>query len=207
MVVIFGRPGEGGQHDTAKALRLDPLGIGDRLIDRGHGGLTYPEEPPFPVAAEILQPAVIGLEHGVHVIAVGVVTEHHAESRIDYLCGDPVAILIEQPRLGIPAAAMKIVEGPRRIGQLFGREARRRRQGDRDLSRQSVDQVDAATILVHPELRCLVAPFRLEIIAVAARRFGNVRVGRNRLYGGDALHGTLLIIVKIVVQFIYQTSR
>ncbi len=62
------------------------------------------------VAAVLGDPAVVGVEAGLLVVEVRVVAEHHADGRVDDLGGDAVAILVGEARVGIPAAAVQVLE-------------------------------------------------------------------------------------------------
>ena len=73
-------------------------------------------------------PPVVGLHAGVLVVEVGVVAQHHADGRVDHLAADAVAVLVAEAGLGVPAAAVQLVEHDAEHGDLLGRLAGGRHQ-------------------------------------------------------------------------------
>ena len=62
------------------------------------------------VRAELGDPLVVRVEARVLVVAVGVVAEDHADRRVDDLGDHAVGVLVVQAGLGIPAAAVQVLE-------------------------------------------------------------------------------------------------
>src|SRR6185436_19684532 len=109
----------------AQPHALDPLEVLDALARRAHRGLTDAEEPLAVRRAVFGDPAVVGVEAGLPVVEVAVVADGHADRRVEDLGGDAVALLVGEARLGIPAAAMEVLEARVEEADLLGRLARR----------------------------------------------------------------------------------
>ena len=65
------------------------------------------------------------------------VAEHHADGRVDDLGGDAVAVLVGDARVGIPAAAVQLLEAHAGDADLLGGLAGRRDQAHRHRLRQA----------------------------------------------------------------------
>src|SRR5690242_6212704 len=97
-------------HHAPEARRLDRLEVANALLRRPHGGLSDAEEAVRMRAAVLRDPAVVRVAAGLLVVEVAVVADRHPDRRVENLGVDAVPFLIGEPRLGIPAAAMELLE-------------------------------------------------------------------------------------------------
>ena len=102
------------------------------------------------------------------------IAEQHPDRRINDLGGDAVAILIGHARIGIPAAAMHVLELHAGDREFLGRLARRREQSHRDRTLHAVDHEHVAHLGVTNHVRRAFAKLAVASINVGAGRFGNV---------------------------------
>src|SRR6185437_8670563 len=99
---------------------------------------------------------------------------------IDQLGADAVAILVGQPHLRIPAALVQVVELGAADADVLGIDAGRGDQAERHRRLHAVDDEGVAHLVEGDDLGRPVAVGRVDIVAVAVRRLGNVRIGGNR---------------------------
>ena len=106
VVVFLGRR-LAGHHHALEPHVLDPPEVGDRLGDRPDGRLAESEQAVGRRANIVLEPTVVGPHAGVLVVGVVDAADQHADGGIDQFAGEPVTVLVGQPRLGVPPAAMQ----------------------------------------------------------------------------------------------------
>ena len=124
--------------------------------------------------AELREPQVVGVEAGLLVVEVGMIAEHHADGRIDDFRRDAVALLVGHARLGIPSAAMQVLELDAEHGELLGALAGGGGQADRDRAAHPVDHEDVAEFFVAYHPRRDVFELVIDPIDVSAGRLGDV---------------------------------
>ncbi len=122
-------------------------------------------------------PEVVGVEAGLLVVEVAMVAEHHADVGIDDFGGDAVAILVGHPRVGIPSAAMHLVELRAYRSQLARILARGRRERDVDRTREVLDDEHVAELLVVNHVRRRILVLVIDSIDVSVWRLGDMRIG------------------------------
>ena len=122
-VVVVLLAGIARHHHAAKAHRLDALEVVDAFLDGAHGGLPAADQAVRRMGAVGLEPAVVGVEAGLLVVEVGMVADQHADRGIDDLGGHAVLVLVGEPRRGIPAAAVQILEFRAPYADVLGRHA------------------------------------------------------------------------------------
>ena len=110
-------------------------------------------------------------------VEVRMVAEHHPDRRIQDLGRHAVTVLIGEPRVRIPAAAMEILE-PR----AEHREVLRALPGSRDEPHgdrlvEAVDDEEVTALRIVHHVRRAVAKALVDPIDVGAGRLGDVRVG------------------------------
>src|SRR5882724_1257984 len=163
--------GNAGEHDAAEPDRLDGLEVPDALRRRAHRGLADAEQALGVGAAVLGHPAVERVAAGLLVVEVAVVADRHADRRVDDLGRDAVPLLVGEPRLGIPAAAVELLEA-------------RPHEPDRYL--EALDDEHVARALDVLEVRGAVAVRGVDVVDVRVRRLGHVRVGRDDRVTHDA---------------------
>src|SRR5262245_3798091 len=174
VVLVLRHP---GHHHAAQPQLADPLEIGDRLGDAAHRRLSDPEQT-LGVAARVLRdPQVVGVEAGLLVGEVPVVAEHHADGRVEDLAGHSVALLVGEPRVRIPAAAVHLVELGAEDGDLLRGLPGRGDQAHRDRLLHAVDHEDVAELLVADHPRRAVAEGGLDPARVGVGGLGDVGIG------------------------------
>ena len=101
------------------------------------------------------------------------------DGRVDDLAAHAVAVLVGQAGVGVPAAPVQLVEVHAQHGDLLGRLARRGHQahGHRASAIPGITKQVAGLVVV-AQVRGPVAERRVDVVDVAVRRLGDVRVGR-----------------------------
>src|SRR5438477_1527743 len=178
--------GNAGEHDAAEPDRLDGLEVPDALRRRAHRGLADAEQALGVVAAVLGHPAVERVAAGLLVVEVAVVADRHADRRVDDLGCDAVPLLIGEPRLGVPAAAVKLLEARPHEPDLLRRLPRRSDDAQRDRHLEALDDEHVARALDVLETRRAVAVRRVDVVDIGVRRLGHVRVGRDDRVAHDA---------------------
>jgi hypothetical protein len=125
----------------------------------------------------LADPRVVGREARVLEVEVRMVAQHHADGRVQDLRRHAIAILIGQPRVRIPAAAMELLEPGAEHGQLLGTLPGRGHQPHRDGLRKPLDDEEITALRITHDVRRTVAEFRVDPVDVRVRRLGDVRVG------------------------------
>ena len=92
-------------------------------------------------------PEVVGVEAGLLVVEVLVIAQHHADGGIEDLGRHAVALLIGEPRVGVPAAAVHVLERHAVRADLLGRLARRCDEAHRDRLAHPVDDEHVAAVI------------------------------------------------------------
>jgi hypothetical protein len=172
-----------GEQHAAQPERLDPPEVVDPVGGRAHGGLADAEETVGVRAAVLGEPAVVRVHARLLVVQVRMAAEHQADGRVEDLGADAVALLVREACLGIPAAAVPLLEAachPDVLGA-FAR-GRDEAHGERAL-RQVGDHVHVAARVVVDEVRRPVAERRVDVLPVRVRVLGDVGVGRDRQLG------------------------
>src|SRR5439155_13794850 len=103
---------------------------------------------------------------------------------IEDLGADTVAVLVAQPRVGIPAAAVHVLEADIVHRQLLGLLAGGGDEPHGDGLVEAVDHEHVAALGVAHEPRRAVLEAPVDAVDVGARRLGDVGVG-----GDDGRHG------------------
>ncbi len=171
--------GAAGEQHAAEPERLDAPEIRDAVRGRAHGGLPDAEETVGVRAAVLGEPAVVGIHARLLVVQVGVAAEHQADRRVEHLGPHPVAVLVGEACLGVPAAAVPFLEASRGPDVLRAlARGRNEPHGERAL-RETRDHVDVAARVVVGDVRCLLAERRLDVLSVRVRVLGDVGVGRD----------------------------
>src|SRR5438874_710823 len=168
-----------GHHHAAEPHRRDRPDVLDALRGRAHRGLSDAEQAVRVRRAIRAEPAVVGVAAGLLVIEVAVVADGHADGRIDDLGRDAVALLVGHPRLGIPTAAVEILEARAHEADLLRRLARGGDDAERDRHLEPLDHEDVAHPLDVLDVRRAVAELRVDVVDERVRRLGDVRVGRD----------------------------
>jgi hypothetical protein len=176
-IVVVGHRGIARHHDASQSQRLDAPKVGDAVRHRAHRGLAHADEAIGVRATELGDPEVIGVEAGLLVVEVGVIADHHPYGGIDDLRRDPVAVLIGEAGVGIPAAAVQLLEADAPHGQLARVLTRRRDEPHGYGLGHAVDHEDIASLGVPHDVRRAVAEAPVDAVHVGARRLGHVRVG------------------------------
>ena len=199
-VVVVGDAGIAGQHHAAHPLRLDRLEVGDGVVGGAHRGLPEANEPVGCVRAELGDPLVVRVEARLLVVPVRVVAQDHADRRVDDLGGHAVAVLVVEPRLGIPAAAVQVLEPFVDVeADLLGRPPGCRDEPERHERVPVVDEHHVAQDVVMLEARRAVAVRGIDVVEVARRRLGDVRVGRDARSGrGRSGHDVSSVIATVI---------
>ncbi len=179
-IVVVLLAGIARHHHAAKAHRLDAFEILDALLDRAHRRLAEPDQAVRRMGAVGLEPAVVGVEAGLLVVEVGMVADQHADGGIDDLGRHAVLVLVGQPRRGIPAAAVQILEFRAADADVLGRHAGRGDQAHRHRRLHAVDEIDVAHAFLVDDMRRPLAPRRIDVVDVAVGRLGDVRIGGYR---------------------------
>jgi hypothetical protein len=134
---------------------------------------------PIGVRGAVLpHPLVEGVHAGALVVEVGVVAEDHADRRVEDLAGDPVAVLVGEPRVRIEPAGVPVVEAaaePDVLRLLAGRGDEADRE-ERVLHPR--DHVSVADSVLVDDVRGAVAVRRVDVARVGLGVLGDVRVGR-----------------------------
>src|SRR5581483_9506062 len=178
VVVLDG--GDARQHHAAQAQVAYALQVFDALLGRAHRRLPGAEKPVRMGRAVLRHPAVVGVEAGLLVVEVLVVAELHADRRVDDLGGDAVAFLVGEAGLRVPAAAVQVLELHAHHADLLRGLAGGGHQAHGDGRLHAVDDEEVADVLAAVDhLGRLVAPRRVDVVDVGARRLGDVRVGRD----------------------------
>src|SRR5438876_9046003 len=178
--------GNAGEHDAAEPDRLDGLEVPDALRRRAHRGLADAEEALGVGAAVLGHPAVERVAAGLLVVEVAVVADRHADRRVDDLGCDAVPLLIGEPRLGVPAAAVQLLEARPHEPDLLRRLPRRGDDAERDRYLEALDDEHVARAFHVLEVRGAVAVRGVDVVDVRIRRLGHVRVGRDDRVTHDA---------------------
>ena len=106
------------------------------------------------------------------------ITEHHANRRIDKLRRDAVFFLIDDPELRVPTTLPQIAEF-HAVGRNFSRVlASRCNQPHRDRCTEPINHKDIANFVHRRHVRRRALILRVDIVNVAVGRLGNVRVRR-----------------------------
>ena len=179
-IVVVLLAGIARHHDAAKTHRLDALEILDAFLDRADAGLAHADQALRIVRDVGLQPAIVGVEARLLVVEVGMIAEQHADAGIDHLGGNAVLVLVGEPLGRIPAAAMQIVEPGAADADVLGVDAGRGDQAHRHRRLHALDDVDVAHPFLVDDMRRPLPPRRVDMVDIAVRRLGDVRIGRNR---------------------------
>ncbi len=127
-------------------------------------------------------PQVVGVEAGFLVVEVAMVTQHHPDGGIDDLGGDAVAILVGHPRVGIPSAAMHLLEFAATDFEILGIAAGRGGKPDIHRTREILDDKHVAELVVADHARRGIFIFGIDPIDVGPGGLGDMRIGGdNRL--------------------------
>jgi hypothetical protein len=139
-------------------------------------------------AAVLGEPTVVSVHARLLVVQVRMAAEHEADRRVEHLGADAVAILVRETCLGIPAAAVPLLEVARH-SDVLGALARGRDEahGERAL-RQVRDHVHVAARLVADEMWRPVPERWVDMLPVRVGVLGDVGVGRDH----RLRHGCLL---------------
>ena len=135
------------------------------------------EQPVRMRGAVLGDPLVVGVEARVLEVEVGMVAEHHADGRVEDLGRHAVALLIGEPRLGIPAAAVHVLEAGAEHRQLLGALAGGGDEAHRDRLVDALDDEEVAALRVADDVGRAVLKRRVDPVDVRVRRLGDVRVG------------------------------
>ncbi len=184
-VVVVGHRRVPGQHHAAQAELPDLPEIADAVVHRAHRGLPDAQEPVGVRGAVLGDPQVVGVEARLLVVEVGVVADHHADGRVDHLGADAVARLVREPGLGVPAAAVQVLEAGPEHGELRRRLTRRGDEPHRDGLVEAVDDEEIAALGVVHESGSPVPEARVDPGGVGVGRLGDVRVGGDDRAVGD----------------------
>jgi len=93
---------------------------------------------------------------------------------------DAVLVLVGQSALGIPATAVQILELGTPRADILRLDARGGDQAERHRRLQPLDDEGVADAILADHARRTLAKRRVDIVDVAVRRLGDVRIGRNR---------------------------
>ena len=176
-VVIVGDRGIARHHHAAQAELLDRVQVGDAGLDRTHRRLPDAEQPVRVGRAVLGDPQVVGVEAGLLVLEVGMVAEHHADGRVEDLRAHAVALLVGQAGLGVPAAAVQVLEAGAEHRELLGLLAGGRDEPHGNRLVEPVDDEHVPPLGVAHQPRRAVLEAVVDAVDVRARRFGDVRVG------------------------------
>ncbi len=127
--------------------------------------------------AVLANPQGVLVEARLLVIEVTMVAEDHPDRRVNDLGGDAIAILIGHARVGIPSAAMHLLELCANRLELAGVFASRCRQRDVDRAWKILDQKNVAELLVMNHVRGGVFVLRVDPVHVGTGRFGDMGIG------------------------------
>src|SRR5690606_21380918 len=127
------------EHHSLQAELLDLLEILDALLRSPDCCLPDAEQPHWMRRAVLGDPGVVCLHARPLEGEILMVAECHADRRIDDLTGNSVAVLVGQPRIRIPAAAMEVLELDPERRELGGALACCRNQAHRDGLAQTLD--------------------------------------------------------------------
>ena len=121
------------------------------------------------------------------------ITQHHADARVNHFGRNAVAILVGHARYWIPATAVQIGESRTHRFDLFGTLACGCCSREREWPRHAVDHEHLAELFAAiNETRRAIEIRRVDEIDIGLWRLGDVRVGRdNRLCKSLCIHDVL----------------
>src|SRR5215831_7100037 len=137
-------------------------------------------------------PPVVRVEARFLVVEVLVVAELHPDGRVQHLGRDPVASLIGEAGLGIPAAPVQVLESHASDADLLRGLARRGHQPHRYGRLHPRDHEEITDLVAHElEARGVVAVLGVDAVDVGVGRLGDVRIGgdHSKVHGTDGTPG------------------
>ena len=186
-IVVVRERGVPRHHHAAQAERLDAFEIADPVLDRAHRGLSDAEQTVRVRRRILADPLVVRREARVLEVEVRMIAQHHADGRVEDLRGHAVAILIDQPRVRIPAAAMELLEPDAEHGQVLGPLPGRGHETHRNGLREPLDDEEIAALRIAHDVRRAIAELRVDPVDVGVGRLGDVRVGGDDRFRHDEL--------------------
>src|ERR1039458_6889793 len=122
-VVLLLAGGVARHHHAPEAEGLDRLEVGDAFGRRTERCLAGTEQACRLRGTVGGDPAVVGVEAGLLVVAVAVVADLHADSWVDDLGAHAIALLVGHSRFRVPAGPVKVAEAHAHYPYLLGRLA------------------------------------------------------------------------------------
>ena len=148
-------------------------------------------------ATEVRDPEVVSVETGLFVVGIRMITENHADARIDDLGGDAIAILVRHPCFRIPSAAMQVRKLGElgRGGKLLRGYSRGRDQTHRDGLLHPFDDVGIAALLLPYDTGRDILVFLVDTRRVGVRRLHDMRVRRDDRFGNHVIGHKLRLLL------------
>ena len=109
------------------------------------------------------------------------VADHHSDRRIDELGRNAILLLVRNAELGVPAALPQVFEGDAVCRDLRRILAGGGHQPHRNWRPHTIDDESIANLVDPLDARRAITEFGINVINIAMRRFGDVRIRGYRL--------------------------